>query len=100
MAGVEISVFFASLYCISSQYRKGQKSYIVFGAILLALGAIQFACDVLWSQTMWIDHRNYPGGPLQFYRASAGSWSNAFGFAADAAASFLCDGLLVRPIST
>ena len=100
---MEISVFFASVHCISSrpsEYRKGQKFFIVYGAILLALVTIQLACDAIWCQFMWIDHRNYPGGPVAFYRVSAGVWYNALAFAADTAGNFLCDGLLVRPIST
>ena len=102
-AGAEVSLFFASVHCIScrpSEYRKSQKFYIVYGAILLALVTIPLASSAQWCQFIWIEHRNYPGGPVAFYRVSEGAWYNALGFAANAAANFLGDGLLVRPIST
>jgi len=98
---VEVSIFFASVYCIShrpSDYRKRQKFYIVYGAILLALITIQVAFDTMWGTFMWISHRNYPGGPLGFYGASEGAWYNAMTFAANSTGNILANGLLVRPI--
>ena len=71
-AGMEIVTFFAAVYCIShrpSGYRKGQKFYVIYGGILLSLTTITVAMDVLWGQYMWIDRRNYPGGPLGFRMA-------------------------------
>jgi hypothetical protein len=67
-----IFAFFASVYCISdrpSDYRKGQTFYVVYGGILLALTAIGVAMFALGGQYTWIDHRNYPGGPLGYYAA-------------------------------
>jgi len=96
--GVEVSIFFASVYCIShrpSNYRKRQKFYIVYGAILLALITIQVAFDAMWGTFMWISHRNYPGGPLGFYGASEGTWYNAMTFAANSTGNILANGLLV-----
>src|SRR6266702_2469979 len=49
-------------------------------------------------QYMWIDRRNYPGGPLGFFAATGNAWYNVFGSAADATANVLGDGLLVRLI--
>ena len=40
---------------------------------------------------MWIDHSNYPGGPLEFYSAPEGAWYNAFGFLADITAAMLIE---------
>jgi hypothetical protein len=101
-AGIEIFTFFAATYCISlrsSDYRKGQNFYVIYGGILLALNTFQVASDALWGQFMWIDHRNYPGGPLGYYGASQGAWWNVIGFGTGAMANILGDGLLVRPIS-
>ena len=100
--GLDIFAFFASVYCISNHspdYRKGQIFYIVIGGILLALITICVAMDALWGQYMWIDHRNYPGGPLGYFAASQTEWFNVFGMAAAATANILGDGLLVRLIS-
>jgi hypothetical protein len=99
--GLDIFAFFASLYCISHRppnYRKAQKFYIVCGGILLVLTTIEVTVDALWGQRMWIDHRNYPGGPLGYYAASVGAWYAILGFMAGAVANVLGDGLLVRPI--
>jgi hypothetical protein len=47
---------------------------------------------------MWIDHRNYPGGPLGYFIGSKAAWFNILGLAAAAAVNILADGLLVRLI--
>jgi hypothetical protein len=101
-----IFAFFASVYCISDrpssgsagEHRRlgGQTFYVVYGAVLLALTTIEVALGALWGQFMWIDHRNYPGGPLGYFVASEAAWFNIFGMAAGAAANVLGDGLLVR----
>ena len=99
--GLDIFAFFASVYCISdrpSHYRKGQTFYVVYGGILLALVAIAVATDALGGQYMWIDHRNYPGGPIGYFAATGADWYNVLGQAAGAAANILGDGLLVRLI--
>jgi hypothetical protein len=99
--GLDIFAFFASVYCISnrpSDYRKSQIFYVAYGGILLALSAISVATDALGGQYMWIDHRNYPGGPLGYFAASDTAWFNLLRVAAGAAANILGDGLLVRLI--
>ena len=65
---------------------------------MLALITIQVAFDMMWGTFMWIEHSNDPGGPLEFYGASAGAWYNAVDFTSHATANLLADGLLVRPI--
>lgn len=101
-AGLEIFTFLAAVYCISHrppEYRKGQKCYVIHGGILVMLVTISLAANSMWGQYMWIDHRNYPGGPLGFYRATQSAWYNVLRFAADVTANILGDGLLVRLIS-
>ena len=101
---MEICTFFASVYCISnrsstsSKYRQGERLYIGYGGILLALVTIEVVMDGLWGQYMWIDHRNYPGGPLGYFVASEGSWYIVTGWAAGIVTNILGDALLVRPV--
>jgi hypothetical protein len=98
---VEVSTFFASLYCFfhrTSDYRKRQRFYIVYGAILFALVTIEVSMNTIWGTLMWIDDRNYPGGPPGFYTVSEGAWYNAIDLTANATANILADGLLVRLI--
>ena len=98
---MELFTFFAAVYCIwgrSSDYRKGRVFYVAYGGVLLMLVTIAVVTDGLWGQYMWIDRRNYPGGPLGFFAATGNAWYNVFGSAADATANVLGDGLLVRLI--
>jgi hypothetical protein len=100
-AGLNIFAFFASVYCISnhpSDYRRGQTFYVVYGGILLALITIDMATDALGGQYMWIDNRNYPGGPLGYTAATGAAWFNVLGETAAVVANILGDGLLVRLI--
>jgi hypothetical protein len=102
MAGIEIFTYFSAVYCISHRsldYRKRQRFYIVYGAILLALVTVQVISNGLWGELMWIDRRNYPGGPLGFYAASQVAWYVVTGCASTATANIFGDGLLVRLIS-
>ena len=90
------------MYFISQRphnYRKRQKFYIVHGAILLTLATLQVAIDVRWGEFMWIDHRNYPGGPLEFCIVSQAAWYVDIGLATTVTANMLSDGLLVSLIS-
>jgi len=96
--GVNIFAFFASVYCIahrSSDYRKGQRFYVAYGAMLLVLVMLQVISGGLWGQYMWIDNRNFPGGPLAYYGATQNMWWSVMAFAGGAVANILGDGLLV-----
>jgi hypothetical protein len=96
---LEIFTFFAAVYCISHRsdgYRKSQKFYIAIGGTLLALVTIDVALVSLWGQYMWIDHRNYPGGPTAFYVATEAAWYSVMHLATCVLANILGDGLLVR----
>jgi hypothetical protein len=98
-AGLDIFAFFASVYCISnhpSNDRKGQTFYVIYGGILLALLTIGVATNALGAQYMWIDYRNYPGGPPAYFAATGAAWFNIAGQAAAAMSNILGDGLLVR----
>ena len=98
---METFTFFAAVYCISQRspdYRKRQRFYMAYGAVLLLLFTIQFISEALWGQYMWIDHRNYPGGPLAFYAASQAAWYVVIGLVATAVVNILGDGLLVSAV--
>ncbi|KAI0043707.1 hypothetical protein FA95DRAFT_1475919, partial [Auriscalpium vulgare] len=99
--GLEIFTFFAAVYCLwgrSSRETRGRKFYVVYGGILLSLVTIAVTTDALAGQRMWIDHRNFvggPGGPLGYFGSTSASWVNVFGSSADAVANIMGDGLLV-----
>ena len=45
---------------------------------------------------MWINHRDYPGGPLAYYSAESTSWFSILSTATPVVQNFMNDGLLVR----
>ncbi|THU78137.1 hypothetical protein K435DRAFT_973654 [Dendrothele bispora CBS 962.96] len=98
--GIELFTFAQAAHCIlnSGGIRSSPGSrvfYVAYGAVLLAMVTIAVTTDALWGQFMWIDHRNYPGGPLGYFSATTSMWMNVFGSAADATANILGDGLLL-----
>ena len=95
---MEIFTFFAAVYSISQRppdYQKRQRFYLIYGAILLSLSTIEVGTHAVWGQHMWIDHRNYPGGPLGFFQVSQIAWYTVLAFGAGLMANILGDGLLV-----
>lgn len=49
----------------------------------------------LLGQEMWIEHRNYPGGPVAYWTDNGAVWYNVLGSAADMFGNFMGDALLV-----
>ena len=76
---------------------------MVYGGVLLAMATIATVFDSLWDEYIWIDHRNYPGGPLGYYAgciiyaAPQTSCLSLLGITGGAMSNILCDGLLVPP---
>ncbi|KAJ6602434.1 hypothetical protein DFH09DRAFT_899946 [Mycena vulgaris] len=75
--------------------RRRQKTYVLFGAVLLALLTISVFTNSVFLQFMWIDHRDTPGGPLGFLAIFSSVWWQTFGTAATQVTNFLGDGLLM-----
>ena len=53
------------------------------------------AANQLMGQFMWIEHRNYPGGPFNYYLENSTLWINVFGTATCIVGNYLNDALLV-----
>ena len=51
--------------------------------------------NALAGQLMWIDHRDYPGGPLGYYSVESTFWFSILGTTASVVQSFMNDALLV-----
>ncbi|KAG1813094.1 hypothetical protein EV424DRAFT_1514933 [Suillus variegatus] len=69
--------------------------YICFGGILLLLLTISIASNNAFCELMWIERRNYPGGPPAFFAANLAAWYNVFGTSAVCLANMMTDGLLL-----
>lgn len=57
-----------------------------------------FASDALYGQLMWIEHPNFPGGPVAYFFENTNIWIQVFGTLACMIADWLGEGLLVRNI--
>jgi len=51
--------------------------------------------NALLGQEMWVEHRDFPGGPSAYFAANSSVWYNVVGSAADAFADFMGDALLL-----
>ena len=70
--------------------------YIVYGFTMLILSMFAWMGNALAGQLMWINHRDYPGGPLAYYSAESTSWFSILSTATPVVQNFMNDGLLVR----
>ncbi|KAF8806972.1 hypothetical protein BYT27DRAFT_7256979 [Phlegmacium glaucopus] len=71
------------------------KLYMIYGFAMLALTTIALSTDMIMGQYMWIEHRDYPGGPYSYYIANGASWINVLGTTACIAGNILNDALLL-----
>lgn len=74
------------------------QSWFLVGFIFLLflMGTINLACNTKMNQLMFIDNRDFPGGPNAWFFTNYNSGINTAGNAAYIIANFLADGLLVR----
>ncbi|KAJ7510404.1 hypothetical protein B0H11DRAFT_1696196, partial [Mycena galericulata] len=95
--GIEMCMFFMSSYFLwtSPRAEKSRFFYVAYSGILLILITIAMACNLLFGQMMWIEHRDVPGGPVAYFSDNIGAWYNTLGTAADVTANVLGDGLML-----
>lgn len=101
--GILLCITFSSIYLLmvikgSKEERRRNHSYIAYSAVLLILLTFAFATNGLQGQLMWINHRDYPGGPYAYFLASTNSWFETLGTATDIVANVMADALLVSLI--
>lgn len=109
IAGVHVAVFAECIYRINpargsvarsrSSGGSGRfQSWFLVGFIFLLflMGTINMACNTKMNQLMFIDNRDFPGGPNAWFFTNYNSGINTAGNAAYIIANFLADGLLVR----
>jgi hypothetical protein len=67
---------------------------VIYGLINLVLTAFSLAGNMHVGQLMWIEHPDFPGGPLAYY-ANNIFWITILGNAAIIAGNYMNDALLV-----
>jgi hypothetical protein len=65
---------------------------------MLFLATFAMAANQLMGLFMWIEHRNFPGGPFSYYIANSTLWINVLGTTACIVGNYLNDALLVLPL--
>jgi len=75
--------------------RRGDQFLIGYSVILLILVTFAFFTNVLMGQLMWIEHRDFPGGPFSYYLSQGSGWIEVLGSSTDIAGNFMGDALLV-----
>ncbi|TDL29997.1 hypothetical protein BD410DRAFT_703038, partial [Rickenella mellea] len=96
--GIHAAVFAATVYFMTRK-NSGQKLSIpllAFVCSLFTLGTISIAANTKFSEEMWIDDRNIPGGPIAWLTEHYSDPVNTLGNAAYIFANFLADGVLLH----
>jgi len=89
---------FHSLYLLNglnTQTPRMRRIYIGFSLIQLLLFTLEVATDGLQAQYMWIDHRDFPGGPLAYFNADGSAWYSVLNFVCGVLSLALSDALLL-----
>lgn len=82
----------------------GGKLKVAWGLVVyitwnFILGTFGIAAEARFAELMFIDDRNYPGGPNAFNAAQYGDFINMFGTGAYVILNWFADGLVVSTIS-
>jgi len=96
--GLQFAMFCQSTYFQLKgprQDRKGDRFYIAYGAIILVLITFATSANAVYGQLMWIEHRDYPGGPAAYFMENASIWVQTLGSAADVTGNVMGDALLL-----
>jgi len=96
--GLETYMCFHSWYLLrrsKSMSPRTKMFYIVYGFTMLFLSIFDWIGNALPGQLMWIDHRDYPGGPLAYYSAESTSWFSVLSTATGVVQVFMNDALLL-----
>ncbi|KAF5392483.1 hypothetical protein D9757_002200 [Collybiopsis confluens] len=80
----------------SGRGRESETSiYIIYGGTLIILWTIALACNAVFGQYAWIDHRDVEGGPAAYIGGQLSAPYNTLGTTAGVMMNFLSDALLI-----
>lgn len=93
--GVQIYIAINSIRLLARSSRTFYSKFLVGYVILMTICmTVAIAATAFAGQAMWIDHRDFPGGPFAYHRSTSSNWFNALGTACVMFANFMGDGLL------
>ncbi|KAJ3994954.1 hypothetical protein F5050DRAFT_387933 [Lentinula boryana] len=95
--GIQLVLYFLSNRLLLHSTRKGKDAYFyaIYGTVLLLLWTVALACNAIFGQYAWIDHRDLEGGPAAYIGENISAAYNTLGTTAGVMMNFLSDALLI-----
>jgi len=99
--GILLCITSTSVYLLASnpthdkEGKRRNQFLIGYSITLLILMTFASSTNVLMGQLMWIEHRDFPGGPFSYFLSHGSSWIQVLGSATDIVGNFMGDALLV-----
>ncbi|KAK1219806.1 hypothetical protein PQX77_017470 [Marasmius sp. AFHP31] len=107
MYGITVYLAYSSISMLRSNQplsrgqTKGSRQFLIIYVIAITVSmTFALATNGLAGQMMWIEHRDFEGGPFQYFLVTASNWTNVLGTAMDMFGNFLGDLLLVCEVGT
>jgi hypothetical protein len=97
--GIELVLYFKTMQLLLSGRGKRKRSdlfYAFFSTIMLFLISVWLVTQVIFNERMWIEFRDYPGGPAQYWSDHISDWYIDFGSTAMIVLQLMTDALMVR----
>ncbi|EIN04127.1 hypothetical protein PUNSTDRAFT_76736 [Punctularia strigosozonata HHB-11173 SS5] len=96
--GVHATLFFICLDLLIKQLKSHPKrSYamLVYIVMLFILGSLGNAANIKFNEMVFVDNRDYPGGPNAYFVEQNGVWINVLSYGVYIVNTWLQDGLLL-----
>ncbi|EIN04130.1 hypothetical protein PUNSTDRAFT_76804 [Punctularia strigosozonata HHB-11173 SS5] len=96
--GVHVTLFFISLDLLMKQLKTHpRRSYCMLAYIfmLFTLGSLGNAANIKFNEMVFVDNRDYPGGPNAYFIEQNGVWINVLSYGVYIVNTWLQDGLLL-----
>ncbi|TFK51122.1 hypothetical protein OE88DRAFT_1595175, partial [Heliocybe sulcata] len=95
--GVHATLYFVCAYLLIRRRRKVQlrSFWLFYITLLFVFATIYVACGIKLSEMLWIDDRNFPGGPVQFQNTLFSNYVQLLLSSSYNVMTFMADGLLV-----
>ncbi|KAI3597556.1 hypothetical protein WG66_003198 [Moniliophthora roreri] len=95
--GLELYLAFATIHLLvidrSRRTRKQKIFYISYIVSIVLVQALTIASNTALGYLMWLEHRDFPGGPMAYYTSSTTSWNNFTGLGSVELTNFLGNSL-------
>ncbi|KIJ16222.1 hypothetical protein PAXINDRAFT_11251 [Paxillus involutus ATCC 200175] len=96
--GIELVLYFKTMQLLLSNSGKRKRSdlfYAFFSTIMLFLISVWLVTQVIFNERMWIEFRDYPGGPGQYWSDHISDWYIDFGSTAMIVLQLMTDALMI-----